>query len=61
MGIVMADNTALQLELWRSDPARPPLVYVRPRVEQNATFRVDRAREYADEGYRAMRAALARP
>ena len=58
-GILMAANTALQLALWRADASRPPLVYVRPSVERNATFRVDRAREYADAGYAATRAALA--
>ena len=58
-GILMAANTALALALWRADPASPPLLYIRPRVERNATFRVDRARDYADEGYRAARAALA--
>jgi NTE family protein len=58
-GILMAANTALALALWRADPANPPLLYIRPRVERNATFRVDRARNYADEGYRAARAALA--
>ena len=58
-GILMAANTALQLALWRADASRPPLVYVRPSVERNATFRVDRAREYAEAGYRAARAALA--
>jgi hypothetical protein len=54
----MANATAAQLALWRADPARPPLVYVRPRIERNATFRVDRVRRYADDGYRAAREAL---
>ncbi|HEU5169361.1 MAG TPA: patatin-like phospholipase family protein [Gemmatimonadales bacterium] len=58
VGILMAANTEAELARWRADPARPPLVYVRPRVEQRATFRVDRAAEYAEEGYRAARAAL---
>jgi len=59
VGALMAGATAAQLALWRADPARPPLLYVRPRVERNATFRVDRVRRYAEEGYRATRAALA--
>lgn len=59
-GILMADNTALRLQVWRADPAKPALLYVRPRVERNATFRVDRAEAYADEGYRAAREALER-
>jgi NTE family protein len=58
VGILMAANSQSQLALWRADPARPPLVYVRPRVEREATFRVDRVREYAHEGRRAAREAL---
>jgi NTE family protein len=58
VGILMAANTESQLALWRTDPSRPPLVYVRPRVDRHATFRVDRVREYANEGRRAAREAL---
>ena len=58
VGILMAANTESQLALWRADPGRPPLVYVRPQIERNATFRVDRVREYAGEGRRATREAL---
>jgi NTE family protein len=58
LGILMAANTETQVALWRADPGRPPLVYVRPRVERDATFRVDRVREYANEGRRATREAL---
>ncbi len=58
-GILMAANTAACLALWRTDPARPPLLYVRPRTERDATFRVERVEAYAEEGYRATRAALA--
>jgi NTE family protein len=57
-GILMAANSESQLALWRREPGRPPLVYVRPRVERHATFRVDRVREYANEGRRAAREAL---
>jgi NTE family protein len=60
VGILMAANTQTQLALWRADPGRPPLVYVRPRVERNTTFRVDRVLEYANEGRRATREALER-
>ena len=56
----MAGNTQSQLALWRADPGRPPLVYVRPQVERHTTFRVDRVREYAQEGRRATREALER-
>lgn len=60
VGILMAANTESQLALWRADSARPPLVYVRPMVERHSTFRVDRVREYANEGRRATREALDR-
>ena len=60
IGILMAANSQHQLALWRADPARPPLVYVRPRVERDATFKVERVREYANEGRRAAREALER-
>jgi NTE family protein len=58
VGILMAANSATQLALWRADPDRAPLVYVRPRIERDATFRVDRVRDYANEGRRATREAL---
>jgi NTE family protein len=58
VGALMANATAAQLALWRADAGRPPLVYVRPRVERNATFRMDRIRQYAEDGYRATREAL---
>ena len=58
-GILMAALTAEQLAAWRSAADRPRLLYVRPRVEKEATFRVDRLGAYAAEGERAMRAALA--
>jgi NTE family protein len=58
LAILMAANTESQVALWRADPGRPPLVYVRPLVERDATFRVDRVREYANEGRRATREAL---
>ncbi len=58
VGTLMAAATASQVAQWRADAGRPPLVYVRPRVERNATFRVDRVRRYAEDGYRATLAAL---
>jgi NTE family protein len=60
VGILMAGNTQSQLALWRADSGRPPLVYVRPQMERHTTFRVDRVREYAQEGRRAAREALER-
>ncbi|HKT58714.1 MAG TPA: patatin-like phospholipase family protein [Gemmatimonadales bacterium] len=59
LGAMMAAQTALLLETWRCDTARPPLVHVRPLVDRQATFQVDRMRRYADDGYRAAREALA--
>lgn len=59
VGALMAQATASQLALWRTHPARPPLVYVRPKLERAATFRVDRMRQYASDGYAATREALA--
>ncbi len=58
-GILMAALTESQVARWRCDAARPPLTYVRPRLERAATFRVDRVRAYADAGYDAAQAALA--
>jgi NTE family protein len=59
VGTLMAQATAAQLALWRGDASRPPLIYVRPKVERAATFRVDRVRQYAEDGYVAAREALA--
>jgi NTE family protein len=58
VGTLMAAHTAAQLAAWRAMAGRPPLVYVRPRVERNATFQVDRMRQYAEDGYQATRAHL---
>jgi NTE family protein len=58
VGALMAAHTAAQLEAWRAEPSRPPLAYIRPRIERNATFQVDRVRRYADDGYQAARAHL---
>ncbi|HET8833505.1 MAG TPA: patatin-like phospholipase family protein [Gemmatimonadales bacterium] len=59
LGTMMAALTAVSLEVWRRDPGRPALVYVRPLVERGATFQVDRMRRYAEDGHRAAREALA--
>jgi hypothetical protein len=56
----MAAHTQEQLARWRAEAGRPPLMYVRPAIERYATFRVERMREYAEQGYRATREALAR-
>jgi hypothetical protein len=54
----MAQVTAAQLALWLGDTSRPPLIYVRPRVERAATFRVERIHQYAADGEVAVRDAL---
>ena len=56
IGILMAQVTEDQLARWRLE--RGSILYVRPRVERNATFNAGRARVYADEGYLAVREAL---
>lgn len=58
VGTMMAALAAEQLARWRLDASRPPLLYVRPKVERHATFRVDRLSEYFAEGERATREAL---
>jgi len=60
VGILMAANSESQLALWRADLRRPPLVYVRPRIERDATFSVHRVSDYVVEGRRATREALDR-
>jgi NTE family protein len=59
VGALMAHATASQLALWRADSSRPPLIYVRPRVDRAATFKVEQVRKYAEDGYAAARDALA--
>jgi NTE family protein len=59
LGILMSEQTRSALAFWRHNPGRPPLIYVRPRIERGATFRVDQVRRYVTEGYTAGRAALA--
>jgi NTE family protein len=59
MSILMSEQTRAALAAWHSNPNRPPLLYVRPRVERGATFRVDLMRGYVEQGYIATRAALA--
>ena len=56
IGILMAQVAEEQVARWRRERGR--ILYVRPRVERDATFNTDRARVYADEGYLAMREAL---
>ncbi|MGB7211727.1 MAG: patatin-like phospholipase family protein [Gemmatimonadales bacterium] len=58
LGIAMAQATREQLALWRATSGHPRLIYVRPKVERNATFNVARMSTYLEWGYDATRAAL---
>jgi NTE family protein len=60
--ILMAANSQAQVALWNcragTDTGVTRLIYIRPHVERGATFQVERAQSYAEEGYRAAEAAL---
>jgi NTE family protein len=56
IGILMAQTVEDQLALWRYGGRS--LLYVRPQVERDATFRVERVHAYAAEGRRATAAVL---
>jgi predicted acylesterase/phospholipase RssA len=58
VGILMASHTAAQLAAWRATAGRPSLTYIRPAIERNATFQVERMQHYAEDGYQAARAHL---
>lgn len=58
VGMLMAAHTASQLRAWRAESSRPELVYIRPGIERNATFQVERIRHYAEDGYQAARSHL---
>lgn len=55
---LMSANTELELALWRSQPDRPPLVYIRPETERGATFAVHEFPRYELAGYQAAKRAL---
>lgn len=59
IGTLMAHASEAEVALWRAEPRRPPLVLVRPRMPEHATFRTDLAADHAAEGRRATEAALA--
>ena len=58
IGTLMAAHTAAQLAAWHGTSGRPPLRYIRPLIERNATFQVDRMRQYAEDGYQAAQTHL---
>jgi NTE family protein len=59
IGALMAHGSDAEVALWRATPARAPLVLVRPRMPEYATFRTDLAARHAAEGRRAADEALA--
>jgi len=56
IGILMAQTVEDQVALWRESGRA--LVYVRPQVERDATFRIERVHAYAAEGRRATASVL---
>lgn len=59
IGILMAAFAEEQLALWHATEGRPPLLYVRPRTEKQATFKVREMPRFFEDGAAAMRLALA--
>jgi len=56
--VLMADNTELELALWRATPGRPPMLYIRPTVERGATFALHHLERYEEAGYAAAKETL---
>jgi NTE family protein len=52
--IMSARQRVEQVEHWDG----PPLLYVRPQVDEHSTFAFDQVKYFLEEGYRAMRAVL---
>ncbi len=59
LGLAMADQKARTVAAWEADPARAPLVLVRPAVDPYGTFAFDKTVDFIEAGYRAAHAALA--
>lgn len=57
-GWLMAGTTALLREQWHLRGNDPPLTWVRPVTDRGATFAMERAATWAEQGYTAMRRAL---
>ncbi len=57
-GWLMAGTTALLRERWRLQDNLPPLTWVRPVTDRGATFAMERAAGWAEQGYVATRQAL---
>jgi NTE family protein len=59
LGLAMADQKERTIAAWRADPARAPLLLVRPPVDPYGTFAFERTVDFIEAGYRATHAALA--
>lgn len=59
IGTLMAHGSDAEVALWRTTPGRAPLVLVRPRMPEFATFRTDLIARHSAEGRLAAEAALA--
>lgn len=59
--VLMATNTALQVDLWRATPGRPPLIYIRPEIHRGETFAIGQADAYVEAGRDATKRVLGRP
>jgi NTE family protein len=59
MAVAMAGQRSREVEAWRGDPRRAPLVVIEPPVDPHGTFAFDRTAEFIEAGYRAAHAALA--
>ncbi|MDX2194095.1 MAG: patatin-like phospholipase family protein [Gemmatimonadales bacterium] len=57
-GALMGSLTASLLAWYRAVPGHPPLAYVRPRLDRDGTFALDRARAFFAAGEAAASAAL---
>jgi predicted acylesterase/phospholipase RssA len=58
MRVMMSANTELALALWRAEPGRPRLLYIRPETERGATFALSQFGQYEQAGHEAARAAI---
>lgn len=57
-GWLMAGTTELLRERWRLRANLPPLMWVRPVCDRGATFAMERAATWAEQGYTEMRKAI---
>ncbi len=60
IALMMAELKERTIAAWRADPARPPLLLVRPPVDPYGTFAFDRTVDFIEAGYRAAHQELER-